>query len=49
MEKFIDSDLRKAFPGLREDPAGFGIYKGHELDALARQGDGQVKIGGCFK
>ncbi|WP_334040651.1 RHS repeat-associated core domain-containing protein [Burkholderia ambifaria] len=49
IERSIDSDLRKAFPGLREEPFGFRIFKIHELSELARKGDGQVKIGGCNK
>ena len=37
--------LRKKFPGLREEPFGFRIFKTHELEDLARRGDVQKKIG----
>ena len=45
VEQSIDRQLREKFPGLREEPFGFRIFKTHELEDLARRGDVQKKIG----
>lgn len=44
IEKSIDKRLREVFPGLREEPFGFRIFPTHELDAMARNGDVQVRL-----
>lgn len=45
IEASIDSKLREALPGLRDESFGFRIFKSHELSALAREGDVQVHLG----
>ncbi len=44
IESSIDSKLRAAFPGLRDEPFGFRIFKTHELSDMARKGDVQHRI-----
>nr|WP_234006168.1 RHS repeat-associated core domain-containing protein [Cronobacter turicensis] len=44
IESSIDSKLRAAFPGLRDEPFGFRVFKTHELSDMARKGDVQHKI-----
>jgi hypothetical protein len=44
IEKSIDTRLRNLFPGLREEPFGFRIFKTHELEDLKRKGDVQVRL-----
>ena len=45
IEKSIDDKLRQKFPGLREEPFGFRVFKTHELEDYSRKGDVQRKIG----
>jgi hypothetical protein len=44
IESSIDSKLRAAFPGLRDEPFGFRVFKTHELSDMARKGDVQHKL-----
>ena len=46
IERSIDKQLREVLPGLREEPFSFRIFKTHELDDLARNGDVQKHICG---
>ncbi|WP_369990261.1 RHS repeat-associated core domain-containing protein [Pseudomonas xanthosomatis] len=45
IEASIDAKLRKAFPGLRDEPFGFRIFHTHEMDDLRRKGDVQRRLG----
>ncbi|WP_181382042.1 RHS repeat-associated core domain-containing protein, partial [Salmonella enterica] len=45
IEASIDRKLRSIFPGLRDEPFGFRIFKSHELSDMARRGDVQRKVG----
>ncbi|QGU85920.1 hypothetical protein GN242_01175 [Erwinia sorbitola] len=49
IEASIDRRLRQAIPGLRNEPFGFRIFPTHEIDAMARSGDVQRRLGsgGC--
>jgi hypothetical protein len=46
IEESIDKQLREAFPNnsFKDEPFGFRIFKSHELDQLARNGDTQVRL-----
>ncbi|WP_237723215.1 RHS repeat-associated core domain-containing protein, partial [Cronobacter sakazakii] len=44
IESSIDRKLRAAFPGLRDEPFGFRVFKTHELSDMARKGDVQHKV-----
>lgn len=41
IEASIDKKIRSMFPGLRDEPFGFRIFKTHELSDMARRGDVQ--------
>nr|WP_261288668.1 RHS repeat-associated core domain-containing protein [Serratia fonticola] len=49
IEASIDRRLRQAIPGLRNEPFGFRIFPTHEINAMARSGDAQRRLGsgGC--